>query len=176
MNKLIYDRTQADITNKTKKGYYNYWDLNRVEEWCEFLKDELTALNYPPRASTWTATKTNWTQYDMRYASEMQRIKNNITSLMVGFHYISRIYGNVENFNYTKANNWEQILAEIYGMMLGFENYQVYSGVSRSGQPRIYQNKFRHFTEPLDLGLAWYELTEVYWTDYGVNDTWEEIV
>ena len=152
MNQLIYDRTQSDITNKTQKGYYNYWDLNRVEEWCEYLKNELTALNYQPSTSYWTYTKTNWTASDMRTQSEMLRIKNNILALMVGFHYITRIYGNVENFNYLKANNWEKILSEIYGMMLGFENYQVYSGVSASGQRRLYQNRFRHFAIPVTYG------------------------
>lgn len=153
MNRLIFDRTQSDITNKTQKGYYNYWDLNRVEEWCQYLHDELVSLNYTP-TSLWTYTKTNWTASDMRTAGNMNRIKNNIRSLMYGFHYIHNIYGNVENFNYTKANNWEQILSEIYGMMLGFENYQVYSGVSASGQRRLYQNRFRHFGIPASLGDA----------------------
>lgn len=151
MNKLIFDRTQADITNKTQKGYYNYWDLNRVEEWVQFLHDEMVRLNYTPTASYWTNTKTNWTASDMRYSGDMNRIKKNIQSLMLGFHYIHNIYANVENFNYIKANNWEQILAEIYGLLLGMENYQVYSGVASSGQRRLYQNRFRHFKAPVPV-------------------------
>ena len=51
MNNLIYDRTEADVeyakTHQWEytnlKGAYNDNDLNRIEEWCEYLKNELIA-------------------------------------------------------------------------------------------------------------------------------------
>ena len=85
----------------------------------------------------------------MRTSAEMERIRNNILKIMTGFHWITPIYNTTDQWNWRKANNWEKILSEIYGMMLGFENYQVYSGVSASGQRRLYQNRFRHFATPV---------------------------
>lgn len=96
-----------------RSGQYNASDLNRVEEWCRYLADELTSMGY----SITITTKTNWVQSDMRTASEMERIRTNIRSLMTGFHFITRIYSTAEYFDYKKANNWEQILNEIYNMM-----------------------------------------------------------
>ena len=138
---LICDRTQADVDNNTLKGQYNASDLNRVETWCEYLKTELNAVGY----SISFTTKTNWVQTDMRTAAQMERIRSNIKKLMNGYHYITNINANAEYFDWQKANNWEQILNEIYWLMFGMENYYVYSGVSHSGQQRLYQNRFRHF-------------------------------
>ena len=78
MNKLIYNRTQADVTNKTGIGHYNVSDLNRVEEWCRYLADELNAVGYNIQITT----KTNWVQTDLRTASEMERIRSNIKAIM----------------------------------------------------------------------------------------------
>lgn len=138
---LIFDRTQADVDNATLKGQYNADDLNRVEQWCEFLESELNAVGY----SILITTKTDWTQLDQRTVEEMERIRTNIKALMQGYYYITDIYSNAENFDWQKANNWEQILNEIYWLMFGMENYYVYSGVCNSGQRRVYQNRFRHF-------------------------------
>ena len=113
MNELIFDRTQADVTNKTEKGYYNATDLNRVESWCRYLADELNNRGY----SITITTKTNWTTSDLRTASEMERIRTNIRALMTGFHYISSIYSNANSFDYVKANNWEKILSEIWHLV-----------------------------------------------------------
>lgn len=137
---LIFDRTQADVDSDTLKGQYNASDLNRVESWCEFLADELNAVGY----SIVITCKTNWVQTDMRTAAEMERIRTNIRAIMQGYHYITQIQQNAEYFNYIKANNWEEILNEIYWLMFGMENYYVYSGVANSGQRRLYQNRFRH--------------------------------
>lgn len=113
MDRLIYDRTQPDVTNKTSKGYYNTSDLNRVESWCRYLADELNRVGYNINITT----KINWVSTDLRTASEMERIRTNIIALMTGYHFITRIYANADSFNYIKANNWEKILDEIYNMM-----------------------------------------------------------
>ena len=141
MNDLIYDRTQSDVTNKTPKGYYNTSDLNRVEEWCRYLADELNNAGY----NITITTKTNWTSSDLRTASDMERIRTNIRALMAGYHYITSIYSNADQFNYVKANNWEKILDEIYHLMWGMEDWYVYAGVSNAGQNRLWQHRFRQF-------------------------------
>lgn len=113
MNELIYNRTATDVTNRRWKGFYNASDLNRVEEWCRYLADELNSKGYNINITT----KTNWTTLDMRTSSDMTRIKNNILAIMTGFHWITPIYSSVDAWNYTKANRWEQILYEIWNLM-----------------------------------------------------------
>lgn len=140
IEELIFDRTQADIDNRTLKGEYRSEDLNRVETWCEYLKNELNAVGY----SINITTKTDWTMEDMRTMAEMERIRSNIKAIIQGYYTITQIEPTAENFNWQKANNWEKILYEIYWLMFGMENYYVHSGVANSGQPRIYQNRFRH--------------------------------
>lgn len=142
MNELIFDRTQADVTNKTPKGYYNTSDLNRVESWCRYLADELNRVGYNINITT----KTDWTTSDLRTASHMERIRTNIRSIMQGYHYITTIYSNANQFNYVKANNWEKILSEIFNLMWGMEDWYVYAGVANAGQNRLWQHRFReHF-------------------------------
>lgn len=141
MNDLVFDRTMADVTNKTWKGYYNASDLNRVESWCRYLADELNNVGYNINITT----KTNWTHLDMRTASDMERIRTNIKKIMTGYHYITTIYSNAENFDYKKANNWEKILNEIFNLLWGMTDWYVYSGVSNSGQRRLWQHRFRDF-------------------------------
>lgn len=43
---LITDRTQNDVENKTKKGYYNAEDLNRVTAAMEYLSELLEGYGY----------------------------------------------------------------------------------------------------------------------------------
>ena len=163
MSELIYDRTQADVTNGTFKGYYNTSDLNRVESWCRYLADELNAVGY----SISITTKTNWTSSDLRSASQMERIRTNIKALMTGFHYITTIYSNANNFDYKKANNWEKILNEIFYMLWGMENWYVYSGVSNSGQNRLWQHRFRQYFEvPEIVTYTFYSFIQSSGTQY----------
>lgn len=146
MDNLIFDRTQQDVTNKTEKGYYNTSDLNRVESWCRYLADELNNVGYNINITT----KTNWVSTDLRTASEMDRIKNNILAIMTGYHWLTQIYANNNNWNWNKANRWEQILDEIFHLLWGMEDWYVYSGVANAGQNRLWQNRFRHYyTSPI---------------------------
>lgn len=138
---LIYDRTQSDVTNATIKGQWNASDMNRVEEWCKYLADELVLAGYDISITT----KTNWIQSDMREASEMERIRKNIKAIMNGYYYLTNIEANAEFFNFAKANNWERILNEINTLMDGMKKYYVHSGVTTSGQKRLFQNRFRRY-------------------------------
>lgn len=140
MDDLIYDRTQADVDNDTTKGQYNASDLNRVESWCEYLKTELTTLGYPISITT----KTNWTSSDMRSVSEMNRVRNNINTIKNAYYSLTSNVASASYFDFEKANNWEKILYEIDTLMNGMANYYVYSNVANAGQPRLWQNRFRH--------------------------------
>lgn len=143
---LIFDRIEQDVLDDLPKGQYKASDLNRVETWCRYLADELNTAGYTINITT----KTDWTQTDMRTVSEMERIRLNIRSIMVGYHFITRIYSTSDNFDYIKANNWEQILDEIFHLLWGMTDWYVYSGVANAGQNRLWQNRFRHYyTSPI---------------------------
>lgn len=144
MNNPIFDRTQADVTNNTLKGQYNWTDLNRVEKWCRYLADELTAQGIPVTITT----KTDWTTTDMRTPDDMTRIKNNIVTLCNKFTYITRPYSNVTPWRYSTANRWEQVLDELRQFLASQENMTVYGGVARGGEPLLWQNNFMHLYEP----------------------------
>lgn len=167
MNDLIFDRTAQDLLDDTDKAYYDNTDLNRVESWCRYLADELTSWNYPISITT----KTNWTTIDLRDEPNMNRIRSNIKAIMDGYYYLTALAPNVNLWNYTKANNWEQILYEINGFLIGMKHYFVYSNVANSGQPRLYQNRFRH-----RLAKVWSDLTETTWSDFETTDRWEDIM
>ena len=138
---LIYDRTQADVTNATTKGQFNASDLNRIEEWCSYLAETLTTLGYPVTITT----KTNWVQTDMRTETQMSRVRNNIVALVNAYYSLTHTVETQQYFNYIKCNNWEKILSEIDTLISGMTAYYIDCGVANCGQVRVYQNRFRRY-------------------------------
>ncbi len=72
----IYDRTAADITNKTAKAYRNASDVNRLEGNCEVLADLLDV----------EITVECWTREDLPDESEFARILPNIQDLRDAYY------------------------------------------------------------------------------------------
>jgi len=141
MDKLIYDRTEMDVKNKTDKGYHNISDLNRVEEWCGYLADLLNSYNY----SVTITTKTNWEITDLRAVAEMERIRKNIALLRSTYSNIPRdlaVPSNLSPINIIKANAIEKVLYKIDITFSCMENNFIKSGISRSGQKRFWQQRF----------------------------------
>ena len=144
MDKLIYDRTELDIKNKTNKGYHNISDLNRVEEWCRYLADLLTSYNYRITITT----KTNWKMTDIRTVSEVERIRKNVEILKNAYYNIPRdivVPNNLNPINISKANDIEKILFKINEMIESMENNFIHSGVANAGQNRVWQQRFRRY-------------------------------
>lgn len=152
MNSLIFDRTNADVTyakehqsdNNFLKGAYNYTDLNRIEEWCEQIATELTNAGY----SLSITTKTDWDMDDFPTQAELERIRSNVAAIKSKFFATTNVPSNLNNMTYTKANDLEKVLNEIWNNLYGTENYYVYSGVARAGQNRTWQNRFRRLYRP----------------------------
>ena len=46
MQELIFDRTQKDVLDRAKKGFLNFNDINRVEQWCEFIEKTLNMKKF----------------------------------------------------------------------------------------------------------------------------------
>lgn len=130
MDELVFNRTIDDVLNHTEIGEYKYTDLNRVETWCDYLANKLTSYSYPVSI----VTKTNWTMSDRRRSSQMERIRKNIKAIAQVFYSFTQIAPSVTNFDFSKANNWEQILYEIDSLLNNMIASFLYSGTFYSGE------------------------------------------
>lgn len=139
MENLIYDRTQKDLEQNTSKAYYNYTDLNRIEEWCEYLANLLTSYSYPIKIQV----KKNWQMSDFPVSSEMERIRQNVNALKEVYFAFTEIPENLEYMTIEKANDIEKILSEIDFILISMENNFIYSGVANCGQNRMWQQRYR---------------------------------
>ena len=175
MKSLIYDRTQEDVnyalnnpsSTSFLKGAYNYTDLNRIEEWCEYLSTQLTSFSYPVSITT----KTDWTMADFPTASQMNRIRSNVKKIKDAYYSFTSVPSNLNLMTYSKANQLEKVLAEINSLFNNMRNWFVYSGVANAGQSRVWQNRFRRYADMFNT--TWNDLTETYWSDFEENETWE---
>lgn len=114
----IYDRTQADVdlirldpTNENNKGAYNYTDLNRIENNCEYVMNLLndSGLFYYPIT---IQVKTDWNVKDIPHIEEINRIRKNILILKNGMN-LGEEYKEIEfskTMDYIKANILEKDL------------------------------------------------------------------
>ena len=112
MDSLIYDRTSSDVESSltNSKGSYNYTDLNRVEEWCEYLQSILANYGYSEELEI----KTDWAMTDYITRTQMDRIRANIDSLKDFCEALSTETIEYDNtMNYKQANALEQILYDI---------------------------------------------------------------
>lgn len=136
---LIFDRTEEDLINKTSKGKYEYTDLNRIEEWCQYIAEFLDIYSY----HAYVEIKTDWTRLDMPTVSEIERIRQNVLSLKNAYFTFTQVPNNLNFMTIEKANDIEKILNEIETLIHNMEQYFVYSGVAGSGQNRMWQQRFR---------------------------------
>ena len=175
---MITNRTQADVDaidlNSTEicRGAYNYTDLNRVESKVAELNAWLISTGYMTEVLT---TKTDWhTGNTMGVINQSARYLNNVKKIRQAIAVAPNtpsVPSTMNKLTYTGANNIEKILVDKETQLNGMSNYYVYSGVSRFGQPRVYQNRFRHFTEY--VSPAWQEFQEGFkWSNYAENFTW----
>lgn len=110
---LITDRTAFDVVQGKSKGFYNFEDLNRVEQAVTELNTTLATAGYPVCAST----KTNWIKTDFPTENEMQRYLHNIQLLQDRF-YSSEIATPISMkwLGFEGANNIEKILSNLEDM------------------------------------------------------------
>lgn len=130
MKNLIFDRTQNDLEQNTPKGYYNYTDLNRVEEWCEYLANLLTSYSYPVNIQV----KKDWQMSDLPNTDDMERIRKNVNAIKTAFHAYTEIPENLNYMTIEKANDIEKILSEIDFLTKNMISYFKYSNTFNSGE------------------------------------------
>lgn len=129
----ITDRTASDVAMKNSKGMYLANDLNRVEEDCGYLAEQLNSYGYYVNI----IIKTNWNRTDLIYKADLDRIRSNIQDLIDCY---SKKAGSpnmdfTTSFNWEDANSLEQNLANIDAllqrMVQGFRRcggFNFYSG------------------------------------------------
>ena len=147
---MITDRTQADVNSldidstTPSTGAYNYTDLNRVESKVKELNDLLATYSYMSALTT----KLDWSVTDKFNQTNATRYLNNvraIRSALATYSTTPLVPSTMVNLTYEQANDIEKILVDIENLLISMENWFVYSGVSNSGQRRLWQNRFRHF-------------------------------
>ena len=103
MDSLIYNR-EAPVP-------LNYEDLNRIEGWTQALSDYLNAYDYTVIVHT-----RRWSQSDIPWQDEIDRIRRNVEKLYNAYHYLPEwkqiTYTN--SFDYHQVNALEWDLNTIY--------------------------------------------------------------
>ena len=138
MDELIYDRTQADVEYALShqdselflKGAYNYIDLNRVEQWCGYIANQLNTYNYFVSITT----KTNWTMSDFPTKAEMERLRRNVQALKDAYMSFTSVPDSLEKMTYQKANAIEKVLSELNTLIDNMIASFYYSGEIFAGE------------------------------------------
>ena len=110
---LIFDRTQNDVENKTKKGHYNSDDLNRVIEAVNYLAGVFQSYGYAPGVSQQTA---DWAVGQTPTQSQMQVYLGNVRALMDALEEVqfsAELPQSMALLSYVGANSIEAILTEL---------------------------------------------------------------
>lgn len=151
---LITDRTLADVERvaalakkgwenmtpaerseweRGMKGAYNYSDLNRVQSAVRFLRDRLSGAGYTVTISDHKTWMTNDvpTRTDMaNYLADVRAIRN-VYALP---ETTPQVPNTMARLNYVRANNIEQILAEVDRLSAGVVPHVVQSGEIYGGE------------------------------------------
>ena len=128
----IFDRTTADISNRTARAFLNVADIRRIEGNIAWLTNELQRFG----VSVPTTSITGWTVNDVPTTADIQRIRANIDLLAaryyrpVGFRNMAGI--SLTNLNFTSVNMIEENLFLLRrlldGMITSFRQASFKSG------------------------------------------------
>jgi hypothetical protein len=83
---LVYNRTLAEAVKcrnglSHTNGAWNYTDLNRVEDWCDYLADILTDMAYPCDYSAFSGG--TWAIDDFPDITELDRMRDNVECIAI---------------------------------------------------------------------------------------------
>lgn len=130
---LITDRTQSDIANRTKKGYYNAEDLNRVGAAVAYIRDRLNNSGY----NVSVTPDTSWTDSDIPLPADMEHYLDCISTIRAVLRLPADtpiVPETMEKLTYIKANDIEKILEIVDKMLTNSMSAVWYSGDIYSGE------------------------------------------
>ena len=133
---LITDRTRADVANQTDKGFYNASDLNRVGAAVEYIAGRFTSLGYACPVTV----KTDWLTTDAPTASQMEAYRQNIVTLRGQIAVMAstpEVPASMAGLDYVKANNIEQILADMDSILQNMPAASRHCGVTVCGSKGV---------------------------------------
>lgn len=131
--KLITDRTQKDVTNRTDKGFYNASDLNRVGAAMVYLRDKFNDNGYAVEIEP----KTDWKEIDVPTESGMTLYLGCLGTLrgVIPLPEDTPVTPKtMKSLTYTTANNIEKILEAVDSMLAKSISFLYYSGDIYSGE------------------------------------------
>lgn len=152
---LVYDRTKADVEKVKKlaqkwtadtitdsekaewnaglKGAMNAVDLNRIEAWLKYAEQELRARGY---YCGMTFRSSNYTQTNILYRSDLDRIRKNVDTLRNCLYAIPdwRVieYSNTMSWQQMNATEWD--IQTIFTWLEKVMAFLFYSGEIYSGE------------------------------------------
>lgn len=129
----VTDRSRADVVNRTKKGFYNAEDLNRVGHAVEYLTDLLGEYGY----SAPTRPRTDWKAGDIPREQDMKIYLDNIRALMDCYTVLDTTPeppGSMRKLGYEGANAIEQILVDMNFLIINMAAAWFYSGDLYAGE------------------------------------------
>lgn len=125
MEKLIFDRTQQDVTNKTAKGFYNVSDVKRVNWYIHFLASYLNLdLEIVTPKLGEALTK-----------EALQIIIDNVEKIRAVWYVAEDTPTTpiASAWDYKKANDLERVLQAMYDFAISEGIDKLYSGTFDSG-------------------------------------------
>lgn len=128
------DGLQLVVYTRIIKGAWNISDLNRIEQNCKYLLEELTDLGYDIGV---VVKENEWLYDEFPVLSEIDRIRLNVKLLCDVFLITSDLdFGNIY-LNYYNANRIEQLLLFVYNTLQNLFTGLRYCGTFNCGQTLI---------------------------------------
>lgn len=130
---LITDRRQQDVTLKTKKGFYNATDLNRVVSAVDYLEGRLEAHGIEVDV----APKTDWLIRDIPSLEQMRRYLHDVEAMRQALPVkdgTPKTPETMHNLDWQKANDIEKILINLDETINRIRLSYWYSGEIYSGE------------------------------------------
>lgn len=154
--KVIESLSSSELTEYLSglKGCYNVVDLNRVEEAVEYISHMLNVRGYYNIVET-----KSWKDGDFFQVSKIPRYLDNIKRIRNAIARNSSVPAVPSSYKpFNNANDIEKILLEIHKTVINVENNYIHAGVSRCGQPRVWQQRFRRsqIWDSFNLSIAAY--------------------
>lgn len=130
----ITDRTQLDVNAENNKGKLRSDDLNRIENNTRYLALTLYKYGYGYVNGT-SDFKTDWTQQDLIWLPNVERLRNNIQKLLEWYYTQNTTLPITLQFpTFTVINDIEKNLKELKEMIARMEKEFVYSGEVYCGE------------------------------------------
>lgn len=188
IEELIYDRTYEDIEvarqyvrdnvpfpNDNLRYSWDYRALNRTEQAMEYVDEIFKELGYYKNMQF----KTDWLNDEItreqaeRYISNLKTLREFI--LMPST--TPAVPTTMNGMTIGRANDIEKILFDINFVLEALKKNLIRSGVSNCGQARMWQYRYRIYSDIEEYTwneleyTVWNEMSDKTWREVGINAT-----